>query len=133
MAPLRVGSTLLQGKLDLETGGYLTGDLALRLAPHQWLPEPFRDLELSLRQPFAILADSWNGAGPFHVQERTAGLVPTQRLESVAGMWRSLAAPLTVLEPSIDKLCLGIIEGDEVPEDRLGPPVRNLHSGRPCQ
>jgi hypothetical protein len=133
MAPLRVGSTLMQARLDLETGGYVTGELVLRLAPHQWLPEPFRDLDLLLRQPYAILSDAWNAAGPPHVKERTAGLVPTQRLESVAGHWQNVTGPLTVLEPSIDKLCLGIIEPEEIPEDRLGPVQANMRGRRPCK
>jgi hypothetical protein len=133
MAPLRVGSTLMQARLDLETGGYLTGDVVLRLAPHQWLPEPFRDLDLLLHQPYAILSDAWNAAGPTHVKERTTGLVPTQRLESVAEYWQALADPLTLLEPSIDKLCLGIIEPEEIPEDRLGPVRANMRGRRPCQ
>jgi hypothetical protein len=133
MAPLQVGSALMQARLDLETGGYVTGELVLRLAPHKWLPEPFRDLDLLLRQPFAILSDAWNAAGPTHVKERTTGLVPTQRLASVAGYWQNVDGPLTILEPSIDKLCLGIIEPEEIPEDRLGPMHANVRNRRPCQ
>jgi len=133
LGSLQVGSSLVGGSFGLEPGGYVTGNVDLRLAPHPWLPEPFRHLDLALSQPFAILSEPWNGAGPRNVEELTASLVPARRLLAVASFWKTLAAPLTVLEPSIDKLCLGIIEPDEVPEDRLGPVINRSGFRRPCQ
>ena len=133
LAPLRASEAFVGGNIDLESGGYVSGHVAAHLAPHRWLPEPFDSLDLSLQQQYAILTDSWNGSGPRHVRERTASLIPTQSLSSITAIWRGLAAPLSIVEPSIDKLCLGLIEPDAIPEDRLGPVVNSMRIRRPCR
>jgi hypothetical protein len=133
LTPLEMSRVLTGRVIDLEPGGYASGELMARVVPHEWTPEPFRSLDITLRQPYAILADPWNSGSARQVRDRTSSLVPTQRMASLATTWRMLAAPLSVLEPSIGRLCLGLIEPDSVPEDRLGPQVRGLNSGRLCQ
>ena len=133
LAPLQIATDLVGGEFDLQAGGYVAGEVVVRLPPNVWLPQPFRDLDLSLQQAFAILSDPWSASGAIHVEERTAALVPAQRLGGLAASWGALAAPMRLLEPSIDKLCLGIIEPDLIPEDRLGPVMEASRSRRPCQ
>jgi hypothetical protein len=133
LTPLEASRALTGRVIDLEPGGYASGELVTRVVPHEWTPEPFRSLDITLRQPYAILSDPWNSGSAQQVRDRTSGLVPTQRMASIATVWRMLAAPLSILEPSIGRLCLGLIEPDTVPEDRLGPQARGLNSGRLCQ
>jgi hypothetical protein len=119
--PLRVVGGFLGGNFDLSAQGYLTGTTTVRIPANPRLPEPFSGLSLELQQPVALMTDAWNASGASHVRGRTAGLVPTSTLSGLQTIWRPLLAPLTLIEPSLSRLCLGIIEADRVPEDRLGP------------
>jgi hypothetical protein len=133
LAPLEAGRVLSGEAIDLDAGGYVSGELAAHVVTHAWTPEPFRNLDIILRQPYAVLADPWNGGSAAQVRDRTASLVPTQRLASLATAWQAVAVPLSLLEPTIGNLCLGLIEPDTVPEDRLGPRTRAVNAGRLCQ
>jgi len=72
-----------------------------------------------LRESLALLVDPWAASSWLRVRQRTAAL-------SVAGPLRDLTEPLrplrwaaALLEPGIERLCLGRIEPDIVPPDRL--------------
>jgi hypothetical protein len=118
---LRTVDGFLGGDFDLTQHGYLQGSVAVIVAPQAPLPAPFTDLELQFRQPYALLTDEWNSGDAQHVRRRVSGLVPTQRISDLSGPWQSLLAPLSLIEPALAELCLGLIEPDRVPEDRLGP------------
>jgi hypothetical protein len=133
LAPLAASRALTGRDIGLEAGGYVSGELAANVLPHEWTPEPFRGLDIVLRQPYAILADPWSSGSARQVRDRTSSLVPTQRLASLASAWQVLAAPLSILEPTIGRLCLGLIEPETVPEDRLGPRIHGVNAGRICQ
>jgi hypothetical protein len=126
LAPLRLAGGFLGGGFDLANSGYRTVMLSVDLPASRRLPDPFPRLELTLSQPMTLLSDAWNAGGSSHVLERTAGLVPTHSLAALSSLWRPVATPLALIEPGIDELCLGLIEPEDVPEDRLGPVV--LHS-----
>jgi hypothetical protein len=121
LTTLQGAGSFLGGGFDLQRGGYQAGRVGVQIDALQDLPEPFRSTTLSLTQPYALLTDAWNSADPTHVAGRAGGLVPTQRLAGVASLWQALLAPLTLLEPALAELCLGLIEPDRIPEDRLGP------------
>jgi hypothetical protein len=118
--PLRVIGGFLGGEFDLSPDGLLAGDIELKIPPNPRLPEPFARMDLEMRQPFAVMTDAWNASGPRQVRNRTAGLVPTSALSGLQTLWSPLLAPLSLIEPSLSRLCLGIIEADRVPQDRLG-------------
>ncbi|MEO6078692.1 MAG: hypothetical protein ABIQ86_02790 [Steroidobacteraceae bacterium] len=120
VTPLRVVGGFFGGEFDLSTNGLLEGSVNVNIAPQPYLPAPFNEISLQLRQPFALMTDAWNAAGASHVRNRTAGLVPTTALSGMQALWRPLLAPLSLIEPSLSRLCLGMIEADRVPEDRLG-------------
>jgi hypothetical protein len=117
--PLRVAGGFLGGDFDLSSAGLLDGSISVDIAPDPYLPAPFDGMSLQLRQPFALMSDAWNAAGASQVRSRTAGLVPTTALSGLQALWRPLLAPLALIEPSLAQLCLGIIEADRVPNDRL--------------
>jgi hypothetical protein len=133
LTPLEVSSVLTGKEIELSRGGYASGEVVAHVATHPWTPDPFRELDIAVRQPYAILSDPWNTGSARQVRERTSSLVPTQRLSSLATVWRALAVPVSLIEPSLGKLCLGMIEPDVVPEDRLGVAVRGMTTGRVCQ
>lgn len=117
--PLRVIGGFLGGDFDLAADGLLAGNIALNLASNPRLPEPFSGMSVELQQPLALMTDAWNASGTSQVRSRTSGLVPTSALSGLQNLWRPLLAPLALIEPSLARLCLGIIEPDRIPEDRL--------------
>jgi hypothetical protein len=119
--PLRATGGFLGGDFDLSADGLMAGDIALNIQSNPRLLQPFVAMSVELRQPFALMTDAWNAAGVSQVRSRTSGLVPTTALSGLQALWRPLLAPLALIEPSLAQLCLGIIEPDRVPEDRLGP------------
>jgi hypothetical protein len=131
LAPLRVAGGFLSSGFDLQEGGLVTGAVGARIAPVNTVPPPFDTLDLQLRVPFALLEDAWNAGGVAHVRSRASGLVPTTRLRTVNAIWRPLSVPLGLVEPTLDQLCLGLIEPDRVPDDRLGPGATPLPRGCP--
>jgi hypothetical protein len=118
--PLRVAGGFLGGGFDLDVDGLVAGSVTVTIAGDAGLPQPFAAGRLELRQPFALLGDAWNAGSTRQVRDRTAGLVPSGALAGLRALWQPLLAPLSLLEPSLSRLCLGIIEPDRVPEDRLG-------------
>lgn len=119
--PLRVAGGLLGAPFDLDERGMVQGVVHARIAPVEALPAPFDALELQLHASTVLLDDPWHAAGVEHVGRRVGGLVPLARLRALNAIWRPLSIPLGIFEPSLRQLCLGLIEPDRIPEDRLGP------------
>jgi hypothetical protein len=129
--PLQVAGGFLGGGFDLPAGRYTAGTITVDVPQQPDLPEPFRSLSLQFRQPFALQTDAWNAASVHQVRSRAAGLVPSAALSGLQSLWRPLLAPLTLIEPSLGDLCLGLIEPDRIPEDRLGAGRTTLPTGCP--
>lgn len=131
LGPLKAAGGFLGGEFDLPADRYSTGAVTVQVDPQPDLPQPFRDLSLQFQQPFALQTDAWNAAGVNHVRSRAGGLVPSTALSGLQSMWRPLLTPLALIEPSLGDLCLGMIEPDRIPEDRLGPGRTALPGGCP--
>ena len=119
--PLRAAGGFLGGNFDLDDDGFLTGIVRTSLGGADRMPQPFSSMRLQFDQPYALLGNDWSASGPPHAARRAGGLVPTHLLTPVSALWRPLSAPLSLFEPSLRELCLGLVEPDRVPEDRLGP------------
>ena len=80
-----------------------------------------------------LMVDDWDADGAAEVWRRTASLSTTGRIAAWRGPLTTLATPMRLLEPAMERLCLGRIDPDIVPEDRLRGPVRapDLRS-QPC-
>jgi TadE-like protein len=126
LAPLQVTSGFLGSAFDLTSMGFRQGSVEARVLPIAHLPQPFDALDLRLSQPFGLLTDAWHSGAPSQVVSRTGGLVPTRPLARFGQLWQPLQSVLSVVEPSLAQLCLGIIESDRVPEDRLSQGVTPL-------
>jgi len=131
LTPLRATSGFLGSGFDLHGSTLLVGEVRTHLPARTGLPEPYSGLDLELHAPFALLGDAWNAGSVRHVEQRAGGLVPSSQLAAFASLWRPLLAPLTLVEPALGQLCLGMIEGDRIPENRLGPGATPL-PGRRC-
>lgn len=66
-----------------------------------------------------LMLDDWDADGAAGVWRRTAALSTTGRIAAWRGPLSTLAAPMRLLEPAVERLCLGRIDPDIVPEDRL--------------
>lgn len=71
-----------------------------------------------------LMLDDWDADGAAAVWRRTAALSTTGRIAAWRGPLTTLAAPMRLLEPAVARLCLGRIDPDIVPEDRLHGLVR---------
>ncbi|MBU6377022.1 MAG: hypothetical protein KJS95_00695 [Gammaproteobacteria bacterium] len=58
-------------------------------------------------------------SGPQHVVARTAALSPVGALAEIGQKLEPLAGAASVIEPALDRLCIGRISSEIVPEDRL--------------
>lgn len=129
LAPLRVANGFLGSGFDLRDEGLQQGNLQAHVAPLSGMPPPFDSLELDLNAGWALLGDPWHAGGAHHVEQRAGGLVPSARLKSLNAIWGPLAVPLGIVEPSLGQLCLGLVEAERIPEDRLGPGRTPLPGG----
>ncbi|MGC4027972.1 MAG: hypothetical protein QM696_03735 [Steroidobacteraceae bacterium] len=129
LRPLQLSSGFLNADFDLSPGGYQSARVTVQLRPSVRLPAPFDALDLSVSHAVSLLGDAWNASGSRQVRQRTAGLVPTSALAGFSSLWQGIAAPLSLLEPNLDRLCPGLIEPEGVPEDRLGQGVVRAEVG----
>jgi hypothetical protein len=120
LQPLRAAGGFFNTAFDLANDGLVKGEVRAHLPPPAGAPAPFADLDLALVAPYALLGDAWHAGDARHVVNRTGGLVPASALAGLARIWQPLMAPLSLLEPSLGELCLGIVEAERIPEDRLG-------------
>jgi hypothetical protein len=131
LVPLRTVSGFLGSGFDLAEGGLVHGSVRARIAPLPHLPSPFDALDIQLQAPYALLGDAWHAGGIDHVGARAGGLVPASRLAALNAIWQPLSVPIGIVEPSLRRLCFGLIEPDRIPEDRLGPGHSPLPGGCP--
>jgi hypothetical protein len=126
LLPFRVLQGFGSG-FDLGADGLRTAKATLHVASPDSLPAPFAGLALDLDERHVVLADGWGASGPAQVARRAGGLVPTQALAPAKSLLDVGTLLLSVLEPSIRQLCLGQVNPEVVPADRLG----NGNTGAP--
>jgi len=119
MRPLRAVGGFLGGDFDLQQQGFAQAEVMLQMADLPGLPDPWSSIGLQVRERAAVLGDGWDAAHPQQVATRTAGLVPTGVLARQSAWLRPLLWPARLIEPSLSRLCLGLIEPERVPVDRL--------------
>jgi hypothetical protein len=112
--------SLTGSNFDLNTRAFHTGTVSVRLANLVSLPEPLNALNLTFTERTAVLADAWQAGGPGAVAERSGALVPTRLFTEITGILEPLTDALSLFEPALDDLCLGQVNPEIVPNDRLG-------------
>jgi hypothetical protein len=104
---------------DLDANGLRSAQLTLHVQSPSSLPEPFNGLALDLTERHVVLADGWGAGGVAQAASRAGGLVPTSVLAPARPLLRVGTLLLSVLEPDLRKLCLGLVDPEVVPADRL--------------
>lgn len=110
------------GNFDVNRRGYFSSEIAVSVAPFDSDGAPLSDLQLTLRERTTVLGDAWASSGPDQVASRTGAFVPTAALQALRPVIGALRWALRLFEPAIDSLCLGRIDPELVPLDRLGAP-----------
>lgn len=121
LAPLRVVGGFLGAEFDIDERGVQAATVTSRIPATARRVPPFDELELQFRETAAWLGDAWSASGPTQVAQRTRGLVPTGFLAAQREWLQPVLWPATFIEPALARLCLGLIEPDRVPDDRLEP------------
>ncbi|MEN9704675.1 MAG: hypothetical protein RLZZ393_554 [Pseudomonadota bacterium] len=119
LQPLRAVGGFLGPGFDLPMDRHAQARVDVTLAPIVHLPEPLDSLHPLLSAHLGLLGDEWMASGPGVVASRTAGLMPAGFLRAQSAWIKPLLWPASLIEPAIAQLCLGLIEPDRVPEDRL--------------
>ncbi len=136
-----VAFALLQPALAVGAGGLDLARAEARratasVAPAEWLDIAWTSDgdDRGLRADLSVLVDDWAAPDAAAVWRRTAALSTAGRIDAWRSTLRWAVEPMRLFEPAIARLCLGRIDPDIVPMDRL-PAVRpesvDLRS-RPC-
>lgn len=92
------------------------------------------NLSIVLREELSFFGAYGAASSPQHVAARTAALSMAGSLDETKRLLEPLAGAASVIEPSLDRLCVGRIGPDIVPEDRLPPNISRTSDLRstPC-
>jgi hypothetical protein len=121
LAAADAAGRLTGGRLDLERAGFHTAQVTARLATTAML-EQLGVKAPVLRARAGVLGDSWASTGPAQASGRSAALVPAAQLRELRPLFAPISWALSLLEPAFARLCLGRVDAELVPEDRLGVP-----------
>jgi hypothetical protein len=123
LAATRAVGLLGRGRLDLENAHLLTSTATVQLSPIDTLPAPLDGLDLVLSDRLAVLADPWSAAGPRHVVSRVQSLMPTSGIGRLLDLLTPVQLFVSIFEPEFRNLCVGHVDPEELPPDRIGPPT----------
>jgi hypothetical protein len=119
---------------DLQRGAARAATVSVPVWHAPGLEAPFGGLRFTLRESLQLLVDPWASAGRSQVAARTDALSPVGALRDLARPLEPVRWALSLVEPAAARLCLGRIEPDVVPPDRLRAaraPALDLRT-RPC-
>ena len=111
---------------NLSTQNFAQSQVQVRLPALAHLPEPWSQLSLQLSEPAALMTDTWSAAGPDEVKQRAAAMVPSHLLSQPLRLMTPLVWAASLFEPALRQLCVGLIEPERVPEDRLSANTQNV-------
>ncbi len=120
--------------LDLQREAARGATVTVPLQHADDLPPPFRGLRLQLSERLRLLVDPWAARDPRQVAARVESLSPVGRLSELVQPLEPVRWAVSLFEPAVQRLCLGRIEPDIVPPDRLvgaRGPALDLRT-RPC-
>jgi len=122
LLPFRV-ARVLNGGFELRAPALYTARITVGLARPAQLPDPFAQVPMEFHERFALLGGDWASSGPPQVADRAGGLVLSRAVPPVRAVVQWGARLLSVFEPALRQLCLGQVDPERVPADRLGPGV----------
>jgi hypothetical protein len=119
---------------DLQRDAARSASVALPVWHAPGLAAPFGGLRFILRESLQLLVDPWSSAGRRQVAARTDALSPVGAMRELARPLEPVRWALALVEPAASRLCLGRIDPDVVPADRLRAargPLLDLRT-QPC-
>lgn len=122
LAPFRVAGS---SRFDLRDHALHDAELKVTVTNPAGLPDPFAGLQLALSSHYELLGDPWASFGPAQVASRTQGLLVSRSVTALRPLLSFGKDLLALVEPAFRDLCPGLVDPEQVPLDRLGPPVRN--------
>jgi hypothetical protein len=120
--------------LDLQRDAARGATVVVPLLHDGALPAPFAGLRFSLRERLEILVDPWAARAPVEVARRVDALSPTAELRALSRPLEPVRWAVGLFEPAFERLCLGRVDTEIVPADRLRGgrlPLADLRT-RPC-
>lgn len=120
--------------LDLQRSAARGVTVTVPLQHAMDLPVPLSGLRLTLSERLSLLVDPWAARDPAQVVRRIDSLSPTGGLRELMQPLRPVRWAVSLFEPAFERLCLGRVEPDIVPPDRLSGargPALDLRA-RPC-
>jgi hypothetical protein len=120
--------------LDLQRDAARGATVVVPLVHDGSLPPPFAGLRFALRERLEILVDPWAARAPAEVTRRTDALSPSGALRELARPLDPVRWAVALFEPAFERLCLGRVDPEIVPPDRLRGgrlPPADLRT-RPC-
>lgn len=110
-------SAIAGGRFDVERRGYHAVEVRARLAE---LPSLLTPAPLTLTATARVFGGDWSSSGPTQTAARATALAPATIIRRIAPVLRPLEWALVLLEPAFGDLCLGRVDAELVPADRLG-------------
>jgi hypothetical protein len=119
---------------DLQREAARGATVTVPLVHEAGLPEPFGSLRFALVERLDLMVDPWAARGPREVARRTDALSPSAALRDLSRPLEPVRWAVSLFEPAFERLCLGRVDPDIVPPDRLrgaAGPALDLRT-RPC-
>ncbi len=118
LAPFTAVARTVPG-FDLRDSGLSHAELTVALSRPAELPEPFAAIPIELHGSYALLGDGWGSFGPGQVARRAGSLVFTHAAHSLHALTALGSGLLSIIEPAFRQFCLGYIDPERVPADRV--------------
>jgi hypothetical protein len=107
------------GSFDLRNDQLITSDILVNPARFAGLPRPFSDVNVRLQNRTVLLAGMWSAADPGATARRVSALMPTSGIGRLLDALSPLQAAVALIEPEFANLCIGHVDPEVVPGDRL--------------
>ncbi|MCB1625888.1 MAG: hypothetical protein KDI32_14935 [Pseudomonadales bacterium] len=124
----RTAALLGRGRIDLANDGLISSEVQIAVAPVGSLPRPLDALALRLTSRTSLLANGWGANSTEQAARRIVAMHPTSGVGSLLEYLQPAIWLASVLEPALLHLCVGRVDPDIVPADRLQS-ARNAESG----
>lgn len=118
-ALLQPARAIGSGELGLARGQARRARAVARPAAPPGLSRAWTSEDPAAHAELPVLVDDWAAMDAAVVQGRIEALTTAGRIRSWRAVLQPMAEPLRLFEPSISRLCLGRIDPDIVPSDRL--------------